>query len=580
MADPDCSIQPNFQADLETRIYQISDQGSEHGDLAKSIWKLLLGAGSVVGDDFFAVVSTQLAEVLGADFIFVGRLCNDGKSVHTLAACHEQTLIDNIVYELKDTPCQETVSRASCTFQAGVAGQFPKDEILVEQKAEGYAGTALFNSEGEAIGLIAAVYLKPIPDSEFASTILMAIASRAAAEIERQIRDESQRQLETQILSSQKLESLGILAGGLAHDFNNILATILGSADLAELDLELQSPARKNINVIQTAATSAGELCKQLLAYAGKGRFELVNADLGELVRSQVEFLRSATHKSAQIKFELADDLPTCEADLSQLQQILLNLVINASEALHGATGTITVSTGVKELDRATLNQSEIGSDCPAGEYVYLEVSDTGFGMEEGVRSKLFDPFFTTKSTGRGLGLSAILGIVRGHKGWIHVDSQPKLGSRFTVYLPANHGDPVVLSEEKLDSDWVAEGKALLVDDDLDVLQVTAAMLERVGFDVIPVDSGFKALEVFAESNHELAVVILDLTMPNMTGDEVFKRMQQINPKVPVILTSGFNEQDTVQKFAGSGLAGFLQKPTSLSQMKGKIRLVMESELG
>lgn len=576
MGDPKQSHNPQFHGDLEARIFKITEQGHDQEDLAKAIRQVHLGAGSVVGDKFFPAMAIDLARASGADFIFIGRLDATGDQVQTVAACHRDQEIDNIIYELEGTPCEETISRACCVYPCDVYRKFPEDEMLVEQKAEGYIGVALFDSKGNSVGLIAALYLEPVEDTEFISTLLMAVASRTASEIERQNRDEEKRKLEAQMLSAQKLESLGVLAGGLAHDFNNILATILGSADLAEQDLPAQSPAQKRISVIQTAATSAGELCRQLLAYAGKGRFQVVKADLSQFVLEQEDFLRSTVHKAANLRLDLSDSLPACATDLSQLQQILLNLVINASEALAGTAGEIVIRTGTALLDEKDLKETQFSHDCRSGSFVYLQVQDSGVGMDEALRQKLFDPFFTTKAAGRGLGLSAILGIVRGHQGWVNVESDPGQGSRFTVYLPAIKGKADAAEAITSDENWKGTGTALLVDDDLGVLDVSQEMLRHVGFDVIAVDSGAKAIEVFQRRSHELAVVLLDLTMPEMNGEEVFHRMQALNSQVPVVLTSGFNEQDTVQRFAGSGLAGFLQKPMRLVDLRERIRRALE----
>jgi two-component system, cell cycle sensor histidine kinase and response regulator CckA len=580
MAEQRHSRMTQFPADLEARIFKIAEGESNQGDLAKSIRKLHLGAGSVVGDDFFPALAAQLSELTGADLVVVGRILPGGEQVQTLAVTLNGDGADNLVYDLKGTPCEVTISRASCIYPQGVAVAFPEDEILVEQGAEGYTGVALFDSKGKAIGVIATLFFTPIADPEFQSTLLLSVAPRAAAEVERQISDENRRQLDANILASQKLESLGVLAGGLAHDFNNILATILGSADLASCVLADDAPAQKRLEVIRTASTSAGELCRQLLAYAGKGKFQVVHADLNDLVQGQQEFLRSSVGKGVRIKFDLSKNIPTCEADLSQLRQILLNLVINASEALKGNKGVIEVSIGKTTLERPGMDFVEIAQHCEPGEYVYLDVFDTGVGMEAEVKAKLFDPFFTTKATGRGLGLSAILGIVRGHHGQISVRSKPGAGSRFTVYFPVSEGasSPASHSLGLTDVEWRGSGTALLVDDDLSILDVSGEMLRHIGFEVIAVDGGAEAVEIFRERNRELSIVVLDLTMPGLTGDQVFSQMRAINPAIPVVLSSGYNEQDTVQKFAGSGLAGFLQKPMSLSEMRHKIRLAIESK--
>ncbi|MCD6288137.1 MAG: response regulator, partial [Candidatus Hydrogenedentes bacterium] len=363
---------------------------------------------------------------------------------------------------------------------------------------------------------------------------------------------------------------------GIAHDFNNILTGILGNADLALMELPPVSPACQNLQEIEIAAHRAADLCRQMLAYSGRGKFVVEAIDVNELIDEMSHLLDISISKKALLRYNLADNLPAIEADATQIRQVLMNLIINASEAIGNKSGVISVSTGAMDCDRAYLRSTFFDDDLPEGVYVYFEVSDTGCGMDETTRNKIFDPFFTTKFTGRGLGLAAVLGIVRGHSGTIKVYSEPNRGTTFKALFPAvdlpaaSHAKGQNYSEH-----WRGSGTVLLADDEETVRVVGSLMLERIGFDVVTADDGRDAVEKFKQLGDKLAFVLLDLTMPHMDGEEAFREFRQINDRVPVILSSGYNEQDVVERFAGKGLAGFIQKPYEYDALVRAIRNIL-----
>jgi CheY-like chemotaxis protein len=369
---------------------------------------------------------------------------------------------------------------------------------------------------------------------------------------------------------------LGVLAGGIAHDFNNLLMAILGNADLALLSLSPISPARNNIEEIVKASQRAADLCRQMLAYSGRGRFVVGRYDLSEIVQEMANMLQVSVSKKATLRYRFDRDLPPVEADATQLRQVVMNLITNASDALGDASGVIEVSSGVMECDRAYLSESYLDDKLPEGRYVYLEISDTGCGMDAETRSRIFDPFFTTKFMGRGLGLAAVLGIVRGHKGAIKVYSEPGQGTTIKILLPAVEWTPAdrvqIAEQSKLPP---SGGTVLLVDDDQSVLDVASSMLERLGFAVLTASDGQEGLEVFRERAAEIDCVLLDLTMPRLSGEEVFREMRRIQSDVRVILSSGYNEQEVTQRFVGKGLAGFVQKPYTLAKLQEILRRVL-----
>jgi PAS domain S-box-containing protein len=382
-----------------------------------------------------------------------------------------------------------------------------------------------------------------------------------------------QRNLEQQMLHSQKLESLGVLAGGIAHDFNNLLTSILGNADLARTEMSPLAPSRASLEGIEVAARRAADLCRQLLAYSGHGRFTIRPLSLQELVEEMGHLLSVSISKKVVLKYHFATGIPAVEGDATQLRQVVMNLIVNASEAIGEQSGTISVTVGLAHCDAGYLKGCYGADGMQPGDYVYLEVGDTGCGMDKATMDRIFDPFFSTKFTGRGLGLAAVLGIVRGHRGAIKVYSELGRGSSFKLLLPASAlpaSEPRSKSEIRIPSRNT--GRILLVDDEETILNLGRRMLQRAGFDVVVACDGREAVEKFAAEKDAIDLVILDLTMPDLDGEACFRELRQLKPAVRVILSSGYNEQDVVNRFAGKGLAGFVQKPYTTEELLSKIR--------
>jgi len=377
--------------------------------------------------------------------------------------------------------------------------------------------------------------------------------------------------LEQQLLHAQKLESLGVLAGGIAHDFNNFLTAIVGNADLALMRLDSGSPAADNLRRIEKAAARASDLARQMLAYSGKGQFQLQCIDLNHLLGDMLRMLEVSISKKARLRLDLQQPLPAVSADPTQIHQIVMNLVINASEALGEESGEIAVSTGRFEFGRPRPAAIRWEESLHEGPGVFLEVSDTGCGMDQGTLARIFDPFFSTKFTGRGLGMAAVLGIVRAHRGAIEVQSEPGKGSTFRILLPASDLAAEPPGEAALEDDWRGSGTVLLVEDEEDVRAIGAELLRELGFKVITAEDGLAALELFPKLP-ELAFVFLDMTMPNMDGAQCFRELRRLDPAVRVILSSGYDEQEVVRKFTGQGLAGFVHKPYTLAKLRETIK--------
>ncbi len=379
--------------------------------------------------------------------------------------------------------------------------------------------------------------------------------------------------LENKLQETQRLESLGVLAGGIAHDFNNLLTGVMGNASLARMVLPPDDDAQKYLTEIEAVALRAADLCKQMLAYSGKGRFEVQLLDLSALVKETTQLLQLSISKTATLHFNLPAQLPAVLADPTQFRQVVMNLVINASEALGGKVGTISLQTNLLHVDSDYLASTVLASELAEGDYITLEIADNGQGMSAETQARIFDPFFTTKFTGRGLGLSAVLGIVRGHKGALKVYSEIGKGTTFKLLFPVAKGQAKSLHREPdIIQDWRGTGTILVVDDEDTVRTVAARILQSFGFKVITACDGQDAIEQFISARSEIVAVLMDLTMPNVDGEEAFRHLRLLQPDLRVLLMSGFNEQEAINRFIGKGLAGFLQKPFKPSELRTKLR--------
>ena len=377
-------------------------------------------------------------------------------------------------------------------------------------------------------------------------------------------REAEQRELERRLQATQKLESLGVIAGGIAHDFNNLLTIILGNANIARLELPPDSNLRECLSRIESTSLRAADLCKQMLAYSGKGLFIIRRLDLNKLINELTELLHLSLGKNVNLQLQLTEPLPSVLADATQLQQILMNLVTNASEAIGERRGTIWIRSSLTQLARGTLMSNPVAMDVAEGEYILLEVADDGCGMTPEVREKIFDPFFSTKFTGRGLGLAAVLGIVRSHRGAIVVESEPGRGSTFKLFLPPVEGPPDSEGDSGgwvPDGSWKGQGTILLAEDEAGVRVTTADLLRSGGFSVEVVENGRSAIDKFRMAPDRYRAVLLDFAMPQGDGEEAFLEIRQIRPNAVILIMSGYGPQEVLARFRGKGLNGFIQKP-------------------
>ena len=408
--------------------------------------------------------------------------------------------------------------------------------------------------------------------NRFKTTITRDITDRRRSE-----REAAQAQVE--LHAAQKLESLVILAGGLSHDLNNHLGGILNSAELAGRDLPADSLLRPHLARIKESARQAAEICMQLETYSGHGPLLLQNLSLNSIVEETAERLKFALSKSTEVRLKLAPNLPSLRADALQIQHAVMNLVINASEALDHRAGRITLTTGTTTIDRLP---APSGADLPAlrpGNYVFLDIADTGCGMDPETQARIFDPFFTTKHPGRGLGLSSALGTARGHHGTLICQSVPGAGTSFRLLLPGTDevAPAPVRPTAPTPGAWRGACRILLVDDDESMRLTTEALLQMEGFEVVTAKDGREAVDLFRADPDRFKLVITDLMMPRLTGDKACAEIQQCRPDAKVILMSGYPPRESSPSTGGGRVTAFLKKPFDMPYLLRTIERAVQA---
>jgi PAS domain S-box-containing protein len=532
-------------------------------------------------------VLTQL--VLGHEKLFTGTIGSvvlldaTGRKLRGAVAPHLPPefyrLIDGMEIGLKAGSCGAAIFTGRTVIAEDIASDRHWTEYRDLALAHGLKAcwsTPIRSGQGVVMGAFALYYREPRTPRAAELAAITSSSQLAALVIERHQTDEARVNLERKLQETQKLESLGVLAGGIAHDFNNLLTGILGNSSLASMELPEDSPIQDYLGQINQASLRAADLCKQMLAYSGRGRFVVQKLDINRLIEETTHLLQISISKQAVLRFNLAKGLPTIEADATQIRQVVMNLVINASEAIGEKSGVISISTGLTRIDHAYLGGTIAAPDIPEGEYVSMEISDTGTGMSAETRAKIFDPFFSTKFTGRGLGLAAVLGILRGHKGALKVYSELGRGTTFKLLFPCATGPAeTAASVVTARPTWRGKGLVLVADDEETIRTTTARMLRALGFDTALAANGREAVDAFRENPAAFVLVLLDLTMPHMDGEQAFTELRRLQPDVRVVLMSGFNRQEAVARFTGKGLASFLQKPFSVEALTEVMRTVL-----
>ncbi|MBF0548352.1 MAG: PAS domain S-box protein [Candidatus Riflebacteria bacterium] len=466
----------------------------------------------------------------------------------------EMYKLDGKKYTTQEIPCVRTIK----------TGEIVKNEEMLLKRSDGKEfhisvnAAPIRNSNGE---IIAGIVIFP--------------------DLSEYKKNETERiKMERQIHFSQRLESLGLLAGGIAHDFNNFLTAILGHTDLVLLDLNDDSPARANLLDVKNVSFKAADLCKQLLAYSGKGKFSMENFDLNGLISEITGLLKTSISKKAVIGLRFLNERNFIKGDPAQIRQVIMNLVLNASDALENKPGEINIFVGEKTFSENELLSYTFQSGKPAeGNYIEIKVEDTGIGMPPEVLSKVFEPFFSTKAKGRGLGMSSVLGIVRAHNGGIFLESYPGKGSSFSIiFPPLQESDNLkgisakikLMEENKLD-----RGTILVVDDEEKIRDFTSLMLKRTGFEVLTASNGKECLELYQRYSKSISCIILDFSMPVMDGEETLRELLLLNNSIKVIATSGYVETTINSNLTIPPSVIFLKKPFQYESLIETIRKLL-----
>ncbi|MBU1568373.1 MAG: PocR ligand-binding domain-containing protein [Proteobacteria bacterium] len=521
-------------------------------------------------EDFFKALVMFLTELLRIDSACVCLLEADGLSAQTVAVFQDGRFLDNLTYFLQGTPCGTTVGETIYCCPERVRHLFPNDELLQEIVAESYVGTTLWNSQGKKIGLITVIGRQVLDSPDLAESILKLVANRTASEFERRVAEHERAILQTQLIQAQKMESVGRLAGGVAHDFNNMLGVILGHVELAEEQINPADPLLQDLHEIKNAAIRSADLTRQLLAFARKQTISPKVLDLNNTVESSLNMLRRLIGEDINLAWLPGNGLWPVKIDPTQIDQILANLTVNARDAIAGV-GRITI-----ETDNLVLDDDYCADHMGflPGSYVLMMVSDDGCGMDKETREHAFEPFFTTKEIGKGtgLGLATIYGIVKQNSGFINVYSEPGKGTTFRILLPKYVGKARLEQDKPAEAMQQGQETILLVEDEPSILQLGKRMLEGMGYQVLAAATPGEALQMAEQHSGTIHLLLTDVIMPEMNGRDLAKRLLSLYPQMARMFMSGY----TADVIAHHGVLDvgvqFIQKPFSKAELSAKVR--------
>lgn len=520
----------------------------------------------------------SLSKTLGTAHVYIGRIVDVNRVEGVIYAVGGE-LLPPPNYSLRGTPCADVVTRGVCMFPQGVQALFPEDEMLREARIESYIGTPLRDPLGRVIGIFWIADTKPTPNYPTLVELFQVLAVRFSHELLRDQAEAEAQLLREQLLQAQKMESIGRMAGGLAHDFNNMLTAILGYVELAQGALPENSPAQSFLKNAITAIEKASSIARQLMTLARQQPMQLQLVNLNQVVREALQLARTWMPASIQLQTFLADNLWLVEADPAQLGQVLQNLLLNARDAMMQTGGVITIETQNTVLDT---DYARTHYDVVPGEYVLLMVSDTGAGMSPEVQARIFEPFFTTKppEQGTGLGLSVVYSVVKQLGGHIWVYSEEGRGTTFKIYLPRAYERAPMRPQETLATAPLPRGSetVLVVEDEPSVLEVATEVLRQHGYTVLSAASPGDALRIAQEYHDPIHLLITDVVMPVMSGRELADYILRLHPQIRVLYVSGYTENTIVHQGILEEGIHFLPKPYTPAQLLRKVREVLESE--
>ncbi|MBI1811855.1 MAG: response regulator [Nitrospirae bacterium] len=524
------------------------------------------------GEDFFDEVVMAIGRMFGLNSL-IARVSPDGEAAEVMSLYLKGELKKNLKISLKGTPCEGVVAKKHmCVIERDAYKQFPNADLLLSIKADSYIGLAVFNRKNDVVGIVNAFgQQKEFSESDI--KVLQSIGQMVAAEFERLSEEKEKEALREQLFHGQKLEAIGTLAGGIAHDFNNMLQGILGYAAYLKMKVPVDDPMYEPLTVIEDSAERAADLTKKLLGFARKGKYIPEPLNLNDVAENVIPIITRTFDRSIKIQTALKSDLWIVEGDRSQIEHVILNMCLNARDAMPEG-GILSIETFNTEITKETKPYRHMKE----GKYAVIKVIDTGTGMDEETLKRIFEPFFTTKEVGKGtgMGLPMAYGVVKNHNGFIEVDSAPGKGSAFTIYLPAI-GEKAEREIEIAKPLHKGKGGILVIDDEEIIRNVARDILHELGYDVLLASGGKEGIKIYADKKDIIALVILDMIMPEMGGKETFKKLKEINPDVKILISSGYGQDSLPEQAMDNGEAGFIQKPYNINEIAKVINKVISS---
>lgn len=535
---------------------------------------LIRATGRLSGLEYLRELVHQIALALNARYAYVGKLVAPDR-VQGLVYWAGGSFQPPFEYMLPGTPCENVIASSACLYPNGVQRLFPADQDLVRMQVESYLGTPLRTKEGKPLGILWVCDTRPMPNMPVLTDILLTVAERASAELERLQLDEELRLVREQLIQAQRMESVGQMAGGIAHDFNNMLTTVLGFIELAQTAIPEESPAQKYLADAIKAVEKASEFTRLLLTFARRQPLNLQPVNLNSIIHETLNFAQRWLPSSITVRTELPENLWLIEADPTQLSQLLQNLILNAREAMPSG-GTITIETSNIVLDE---EYARIHYEVIPGDYVLLAVSDTGEGMSPEVRKRIFEPFFSTRTErqGSGLGLAVVYAVAKQLGGHIWVYSEKGKGTTFKLYFPRAFSE-ALLTTEPVPQMEVRRGTEtiLLVEDEAEVRIVASEALQLLGYQVLEASSPSEALQIAESHTGTLHLLLTDVVLPVMSGSELAELIKRIHPQIRVLYVSGYTENVIVHYGVLDAGIHFLPKPYTPSQLAQKVRQVLD----
>lgn len=525
------------------------------------------------GEVFFEEVVRAINHLFGLNSL-IARVEEGSSRGHVIAMYVDGEIRKGLDLSLDGTPCQDVMERGHLVvIEKDVSKLYPLAEILKETGSDSYIGFAIFDRKGNPIGILNAFGGKR-EYTEYDIKVLQTLGQIVASEIERIEEEKEKERIREHLMQAQKMEAIGTLAGGIAHDFNNMLQGILGYASLLKLKISETDPVYKPLDVIERTAERAAELTRQLLGYARKGKFLVEPLNLNNLVGEVLKIITRTFDRAIEIRTRLSDDIWTIEGDRSQIENVILNLCVNARDAMPKG-GILTIETYNKKVLEGEFPYSW----ARPGRYAVIKVTDTGTGMDEEVKKHIFEPFFTTKGIGKGtgMGLAMVYGVVKNHNGFLTVESEIGKGATFTIYLPASE----IKTEDKTEEIKTAvtgTGTILIVDDEEAIRNLLSDTLTSLGYKTIEALNGKEAINLYLSNKDTIDLVILDLIMPVMGGEETLIRLREINPDVKVLIETGYGVSETLKDILRDrGINGFINKPFNIAEISELIKTILST---